>query len=97
MYVLHIYALHVHKIDTMHKWGYTCMLSRYVRVTERYTENGTCDKMADLANNTYNKAFVEKTPFFIFTAHVTLVPLVSLVGRVIARDGRLELTDTQVL
>ena len=36
-------------IDYAHAYTlYTCMPSRYVRVTERYTENCTCDKMADL-------------------------------------------------
>ena len=37
-------------------------------------------------------AFVD---LFYFAAHVTLKPLVFLVGRVIARDVRLELTDRQ--
>ena len=52
-----------------------------------YMENCSLDKMTAVSSN---KAFVEKTPFH-FTPHVTLMPLVSLVGRVIARDT---LTDT---
>ena len=80
-------------IDYMHTYTlYTRKLSSYVSVMDGYMENCSWDKMT--AATIYNNAFVEKTPLY-FTAHVMLKPLISLVGcvHVIARDGRLELTD----
>ena len=43
-------------------------------------------ELTAVSSNCFNKAFVEKTPF-CFTVHATLMPLVSLVGHVIAQDG----------
>ena len=88
---MYTYTLHVYT----HMRALTLRIR--VRVTESYTENCTCDKMADLTavSSNYLTKHLSRIHLFYFATHVTLKSLVFLVGRVIARDVRLELTDRQ--
>ena len=76
----------VHIIYTHARSHVTYVYVCISHVTESYTENCTCDKMGNRG----------KMALFFYCASHADMPSVSLVARVIARDGRLELTNRQV-